>query len=45
MINGQQEALEYMAVNYWNGLADPSRNYPSDSVLVSGVRKDNVEQK
>ena len=45
MISGQQEALEYMAVNYWNGLADPSRTYPSDSVLVSGVRKDNVEQK
>ena len=45
MISGQQEALEYMAVNYWNSLADPSRNYPSDSVLVSGVRKDDVEQK
>ena len=45
MISGQQEALEYMAVNYWNGLADPSRTYPSDSVLVSGVRKDDVEQK
>ena len=45
MISGQQEALEFMAVNYWNGLADPSRNYPSDSVLVSGVRKDDVEQK
>ena len=45
MISGQQEALEYMAVNYWNSLADPSRTYPSDSVLVSGVRKDDVEQK
>ena len=45
MISGQQEALEYMAVNYWNGLSDPSRTYPSDSVLVSGVRKDDMEQK
>lgn len=45
MISGQQEALEYMAVNYWNGITDPSRSYPSDSVLVSGVRRDDVEQK
>ena len=45
MISGQQEALEYMAVNYWNGITDPSRNYPSDSLLVSGVRRGDVEQK
>ena len=45
MISGQQEALEYMAVNYWNGMTDPSRSYPSDSVLVSGVRRVDVEQK
>ena len=45
MIDGQQEALEYMAINYWNGMTDPSRNYPSDSVLVSGVRRGDVEQK
>ena len=45
MINGQQEALEYMAVNYWNGMTDLSRNYPSDSVLVSGVRRGDIEQK
>lgn len=45
MISGQQEALEYMAVNYWNGITDPSRNYPSDTLLVSGVRKGDVEQK
>ena len=45
MISGQQEALEYMAVNYWNGITDPSRNYPSDSLLVSGVRYADVEQK
>lgn len=45
MISGQQEALEYMAVNYWNGITDPSRIYPSDSLLVSGVRRGDVEQK
>jgi thiol-disulfide isomerase/thioredoxin len=45
MITGQQEAIEYMAVNYWNGLTDASRTYPSDSILVSGVRKSDVEQK
>ena len=45
MINGQQEALEFMAVNYWNGITDVSRAYPSDSLLVSGVRKDELEQK
>ena len=45
MITGQQEAIEYIAVNYWNGITDESRTYPSDSVLVSGVRKNDVEQK
>ena len=45
MISGQQEALEFMAVNYWNGITDASRTYPSDSLLVSGVRKTEVEQK
>ena len=45
MITGQQEAIEYMAMNYWNGITDLSRTYPSDSVLVSGVRKSDVEQK
>jgi hypothetical protein len=45
MITGQEEALEYMAVNYWNGITDLSRNYPSDSLLVSGVRRSDLEQK
>ena len=39
MISGQQEAIEYLALNYWNGITDLSRTYPSDSVLVSGVRR------
>ena len=45
MISGEQEALEYLAENYWNAITEPSRPYPSDSVLVSGVRKTDVEQK
>jgi hypothetical protein len=45
MISGEREALEYMAANYWNAFADPSRGYPSDSLLVSGVRRSDVEQK
>ena len=45
MISGQQELLVYLAENYWNNLTDPSRKYPSDSLLVSGVRKEDVEQK
>ena len=45
MISGQQEALEYLAENYWNTITDPFRPYPSDSALVSGVRKTDVEQK
>ncbi|MBO5979453.1 MAG: DUF5106 domain-containing protein [Bacteroidales bacterium] len=34
-----------MALNTWNRLVDPAREYPSDSTLVSGVRKGDVEQK
>lgn len=45
MINTPEDAAEYMAVNFWNLLTDASRNYPSDSLLVSGVRKGEVEQK
>ena len=40
-----QDRAEYMAINMWNGLLDLSRAYPCDSVLVSGVSKDDVEQK
>ena len=45
MMEDVQDRVEYMAVNMWNGLLDPARSYPCDSVLVSGVRKDDVEQK
>ncbi|MBR5300797.1 MAG: DUF5106 domain-containing protein [Bacteroidales bacterium] len=45
MMTEPQSIAEYMAVNYWNGITDPSRAYPSDSLLVSGVLKSDVEQK
>lgn len=45
MMTDGNDIAEYMAVNYWNGITDPSRAYPSDSLLVSGVLKEDVEQK
>ncbi len=45
MLGGDDEMTEYMALNYWNGLTDTSRTFPCDSVFVSGVRKDEVEQR
>ena len=45
MMEDPQDRVEYMALNTWNKFTDPSREYPSDSTLVSGVRKDDVEQK
>ncbi len=45
MITEAQDAAEFLAMNYWKGITDPSRDYPCDSSLVSGVRKEDVEQK
>ena len=45
MIQDQQDVAEYYALHYWDKMTDPERTYPSDSILVSGVRKDDVEQK
>lgn len=45
MMEDAGDRAEYMALNMWNGLADPSRDYPSDSALVSGVSVGEVEQK
>lgn len=36
-------SLEYAALHFWDAIADTSRTFPSDTVLVSGVRKDDVE--
>ena len=45
MMEDVQDRVEYMAMNMWNSLLDPSRTYPCDSLLLSGVRKGDVEQK
>ena len=45
MIQSQQDAAEYYASHMWDHLLDPQRDYPCDSTLVSGVRKEQVEQK
>ena len=45
MMEDAQERIDYMAFNTWNRFMDPSRDYPSDSTLVSGVRRGDVEQK
>jgi len=45
MIQTQQDAADYYAEHFWDLLTDPERNHPSDSLLVSGVSRDDVEQK
>ena len=45
MIQTQQEAADYYAGHLWDRLADQEREYPSDSLLVSGVKREDVEQK
>ena len=45
MIQGSQQAAEYMVLHWWDGITDPSRTYPCDTSFVSGVRIGDVEQK
>lgn len=45
MMEDAQDRAEYLALNTWNKLLDVSRDYPSDSTLVSGVRKGDIEQR
>ena len=45
MIDNPQDISEYMALHWWDGITDLSRTYPCDTILVSGVRKADVEQK
>lgn len=45
IIDNQQEAVSYMTENYWNSYLDPSRSFPSDSLLSSGILKTDIEQK
>ena len=45
MMDSPQDRAEYLVLHWWDGLTDPSRSYPCDTVLVSGVKKGDVEQK
>lgn len=45
MMSDPQDRADWLAKNYWNGLTDPERTYPSDSLLTSGVSKKDVEQR
>ncbi len=45
LMTDPQDVAEYLAMNYWNGITNPTREYPCDSVLVSGVDFGDVEQK
>lgn len=45
MIQDQQQIAEYLVEHWWDGLTDSQREYPCDSILVSGVSKGDVEQK
>ena len=45
MMSDARDRAEYMALHWWDGITDPERDYPSDTVLVSGVSRGDVEQK
>lgn len=45
MMEDEKDRAEYMVLHWWDGITDPSRTYPCDTTFVSGVRKEDVEQK
>ena len=45
MMEDARDRAEYMALHWWDGITETSREYPCDTTLVSGVRKEDVEQK
>ena len=44
MMEDAQDRAEFMALRWFDQLTDPSREYPCDTVLISGVKKEDVEQ-
>ena len=44
MMENPQDRAEYMAMHWFDLITDPLRTYPCDTVLVSGVKKSEVEQ-
>ena len=45
VMDNPQDIAEYMALHWWDGITDPTRSYPCDSTIVSGVRIGDIEQK
>lgn len=45
MIEEPGARAEYMALHWWDGITEPGRGYPCDTLFVSGVLKSEVEQK
>ena len=45
VMDNPQEIAGYMALHWWDGITDPSRSYPCDSTMVSGVSVGDIEQK
>ena len=45
MMSDPIDRAEYLAEHYWDKFTDPAREYPSDSLLLSGVRRGDIEQK
>ena len=45
MMTDAQDRADWLALHFWDKMADTERTYPSDSVLVSGVLKTEVEQR
>ena len=44
MMEDPQDRAEYMAMRWFDQITDPTRTYPCDTLLVSGVKKGDVEQ-
>lgn len=45
MMTEPADRAEYAALHVWDEITSPERAYPCDSLLMSGVRKTEVEQK
>ena len=45
MMEDARSRVEFAVQHWWDRFADPQRNYPCDSLLVSGVRRPELEQK
>lgn len=45
MMTEAQDITDYMVEHYWDRFTNPDTTYPSDTLLVNGVKKGDVEQK